>query len=75
MNALIRLDVPGWQIGQEASVYFPDTMVKKGICEAGQAEAEVEGGSKVWFHVCGECHTIIAPTDKYCRECGKMIKW
>ena len=33
MNAVIRLDVPDWQIGKEVSVYFPDTMMKKGECE------------------------------------------
>lgn len=33
VKAVIRLDVPDWQIGQEVSVYFKDTMMKKGICE------------------------------------------
>lgn len=33
MKAIIELDVPEWQIGQEVSVYFPDTMVKHGKCE------------------------------------------
>ena len=26
MKAIIELDVPDWQIGQEVSIYFPDTM-------------------------------------------------
>lgn len=34
MKAAIYLDVPEWQIGQEVSVYFPDTMLKHGKCEA-----------------------------------------
>ena len=34
MKAIIRLDVPEWQIGQEVSVYFPDTMIKKSVCDA-----------------------------------------
>ena len=34
MKALIELDVPEWQIGQEVAVYFPDTMRKRGKCEA-----------------------------------------
>lgn len=33
INAVIRLKVPEWQIGQEVNVHFPDTMCKKGICE------------------------------------------
>lgn len=34
MKAVIKLDVPDFQIGQEVTVYFKDTMTKKGICEA-----------------------------------------
>ena len=33
MKAIIRLDVPEWQIGTEVAVYFKDTMMKRGICE------------------------------------------
>ena len=33
MNAVIYLDVPDWQIGQDVTVYFPDTMIKHGKCE------------------------------------------
>ena len=33
MKAVIKLDVPEFQIGEEVSVYFKDTMYKKGICE------------------------------------------
>ena len=33
MKAVIELDVPEWQIGQDVSVYFPDSMLKKGKCE------------------------------------------
>ena len=34
MKVIIRLDVPDWQIGQEVSIYFPDTMSVKGIVES-----------------------------------------
>lgn len=34
MKAIIKLDVPEWQIGQEVRIYFPDTMVKYAKCEA-----------------------------------------
>lgn len=33
MKAVIELDVPEWQIGQDVAVYFPDTMVKHCKCE------------------------------------------
>ena len=32
MKAIIELDVPGFQIGQEVTVYFKDTMQIKGVC-------------------------------------------
>ena len=34
MKAIIELDVPEWQIGQDVTIYFPDTMMKHGKCEA-----------------------------------------
>ena len=33
MKAVIKLDVPDFQIGQPVVVYFKDTMRKEGICE------------------------------------------
>lgn len=33
MKAIIRLDVPDYQIGQPVTVYFKDTMRKTGVCE------------------------------------------
>lgn len=40
MKAVIHLDVPEWQIGQECSVYFRDSMMLfRAVCEAeGQDE-------------------------------------
>ena len=36
MKAIVKLNVPEFQIGQEVTVFFRDTMTKKGICEAGE---------------------------------------
>lgn len=33
IGAIIKVKVPKWQIGQEAQVFFPDTMCTKGVCE------------------------------------------
>jgi len=33
MKAVIEIDVPEWQIGQDVTVIFKDTMVKRGVCE------------------------------------------
>ena len=34
VDAIVRVKVPKWQIGEEVSVHFPDTMMKRGKCEA-----------------------------------------
>lgn len=38
MKAVIRLDVPDWQIGQEVYVYFLDTMMMRSVCEEEKQE-------------------------------------
>ena len=40
MKAIIRLDVPDWQIGKKVSVYFPDSMVLNGICEIDNTDSQ-----------------------------------
>ena len=78
MKAVIELDVPEWQIGQDVSVYFPDTMLKHGRCELLKEreplEPELEGGGSSWWYVCGECHGAIDEHDAYCRHCGRKVK-
>lgn len=32
-------------------------------------------GKGTWWYICGSCNNAISPKDKYCRECGKMVKW
>lgn len=39
MKALIKLNVPEWQIGQDVNVYFPDTMMQKSVCEADNTDS------------------------------------
>ena len=29
----------------------------------------------LWFWCCGACKTVITEGDKFCRECGKAVKW
>ena len=33
VNAIIKVKVPEWQIGEEVKIYFKDTMYISGICE------------------------------------------
>ena len=34
IEAVIKVFVPEFQIGQKVTVFFPDTMIQKGACEA-----------------------------------------
>lgn len=34
VDAVIRVKVPKWQIGEKVSIYFPDTMSKWSVCES-----------------------------------------
>lgn len=44
--------------------------------QAGEnVEPEFEGGGHSWWWVCGECRTMIDERDKFCRECGRRLKW
>ena len=67
MKGIIEVDVPGWQIGQEATVYFKDTMQTKGVCRKeqivrcgdckyhGKCEiADGFGAGRDWFCADGE---------------------
>lgn len=33
VDAVIKIRVPKWQIGERVSIYFPDTMCIYGTCE------------------------------------------
>ena len=38
-------------------------------------EPEIENGNSTYWYVCGECHTYLPETHKYCHECGRKVKW
>ena len=91
MKAVIELDVPEWQIGQDVSVYFPDTMVKHGKCELLKEQEAVmpilDTNARGIEVKCGVCRnmmwtikdTAFADYPKkhihYCSECGQAVKW
>lgn len=79
MKAVIELDVPEWQIGQDVSVYFPDTMVKHGKCELLKEQEPM----KVEWHIgrahcpsCGELFSQKKETQyiRFCSYCGQAVK-
>lgn len=53
MKAVIQLDVPDWQIGQDVTVYFPDTMMKHAKCELlKEQEAKTHGTDSGMCEIC-----------------------
>ena len=71
MKAVIKLDVPVWEIEQDVMVYFPD-MMKHGRCELLEEQEAVEP-----FHKCiGKNFSLIEDSHyDYCPYCGKPITW
>lgn len=43
-KAIIELEVPWWQIGEEVSVHFPDTMWAKGKCKRRKTYSHIAKG-------------------------------
>ena len=69
MKAVIELDVPEWQIGQDVTVYFPDTMVKHCKCELlKEQEAVVRCKDCSYHRADGWCmeHGIEVKENKFC---------
>jgi len=80
MKAVIELDVPEWQIGQDVSVYFPDTMLKHGKCELLKEQEAVEPISyhydgTIFKYECRKCRTKVFKGDLFCRHCGRPVLW
>jgi hypothetical protein len=90
VKAVIRLDVPDWQIGQEVSVYFRDTMMKHGICEREPEAVEPDimdfarytngrkQRRKAWCGACGlriRIGSTKQDRSNFCERCGRRVKW
>lgn len=75
MKAIIEVDVPDYQIGQEVSIYFKDTMMKKGIVQEPKTGHWDSRTCK-----CSECGYQIAYSEyaerkyKYCPNCGADMR-
>ena len=63
VDAIIRVKVPKWQIGEEVSVHFPDTMMKRGKCEiAPHGEwkyVQYDGNANIGNWHCSECGRVV----------------
>ena len=87
MKAIIKVDVPEFQIGQEVTVYYRDTMCIKGVCEkeeerkTGKWIEKYGWDGDVYYDcsACGESWTTIEGTPwdndmNYCPHCGAKME-
>jgi uncharacterized CHY-type Zn-finger protein len=83
INAVIKLEVPDYQIGQPVTIYFKDTMRKFAICD--REQTPVKPGRTVnnhGFHYdyCGVCDKLLPVDSEYgkasfCPACGTPVDW
>ena len=67
VRAAIRMEVPDWQIGQPVTVYFKDTMCKRGICELDVGDVDM----KEYIAVKDEDDLVIEKEFVRCKDCKK----
>lgn len=77
MKAVIKLDVPEWQIGEEVQVFFPDSMCKRGVCEVQTDTAHWNcldnyGGQVNGFE-CSKCKMPSKEDTEFCSSCGRWM--
>lgn len=82
VNAVIHLEVPKWQVGNNVMVYFPDTMTLKAICESEEEyNSKVQNIRKVTnICLCGECpscgkRVFTSTNPNFCGHCGDRLTW
>jgi len=81
MRAIIEVEVLDYQIGQEVSIYFKDTMMIKGIvqepkaghwinCKCDQCGAPMN----YCYENCGDIKKTILNYSNYCPNCGARME-
>ena len=78
MKAIIEIDVPDYQIGQEVSIYFKDTMMKKAVVqEPKTGHWTIDNGSLEALYTeiceCSECGMDSIGVSDYCPNCGARM--
>jgi hypothetical protein len=83
VDAIIRVKVPKWQIGEEVSIYFPDTMTIRGKCEIMPAQVTIlceNADAKTCDELKAEMQKAMlavidnAPTVNPCENCDLYFK-
>ena len=76
MKAVIEVDVPEYQIGQDVSVYFKDTMCVKSVCKKKQTRKKKTSSydSSAKESRCNNCQNNTDELSGECYECVKGIE-
>lgn len=76
MKSIIKVDVPEYQIGQEVSIYFKDTMMIKGVVQEPKTGRwiDVESLDSALWYVCSECGETDFYRPNYCPDCGAKME-
>lgn len=64
-------DCRKWEIARDALELLKEQ-------EAVEPKKENDGNPEpwtAWWYVCGDCGQPIDKVDRYCRGCGKQVKW
>ena len=76
---LIQLEGVG--TGLDMAGYYVDAQcVREALAmlreqEPVEPHAERDCDDGVWYYGCGVCHGAIDHKDKFCRHCGREVKW
>lgn len=79
----LKAECPYWDLVENESDYYKCTgFLARDALELLKEQEPVKpkmhnggGKSPTWWYVCGACGHDIDPKDKFCRECGKAVKW
>ncbi len=80
MKAIIQIDVPDYQIGQEVNIYFKDTMMIKGVVQEPKTghwkrtSIDLYVQHAMAYYQCSECGEKVIGEHNYCQFCGARME-
>lgn len=74
MKAIINLNIPEFQIGQEVKIYFSDTMMIEGMTEKQKTGHWIDNKVQTKLCNCSECYALSKVYSNYCPNCGAKME-
>ena len=80
MKAIIKIDVPDFQIGQEVNIHFKDSMVAKGVVEEENSLPSISTEKTGHWEMCEDADGLygicsVCEVDADFRHYGIAYKW